>query len=119
MADVACLAVSLVTGLMIRKTVEIARGPPNVCIRTRRVVIPGGWHSSLLPGQTLACEDVDILVKGKVNTGYSISCRVSKREEDCRGLPVLVTSRTANCDSMFRARKSHSSICRRKRIIFM
>jgi anaerobic magnesium-protoporphyrin IX monomethyl ester cyclase len=45
--DALCLAISLVTGPMIRETVQIARAAkkryPN------KPVILGGWHPSLLP----------------------------------------------------------------------
>ncbi len=61
--DALCLAVSLVTGPMIRETVQIAR-------QTKRLypdlpVILGGWHPSLLPDQTLAAEYVDVVVVGQ------------------------------------------------------
>ena len=61
--DALCLAVSLVTGPMIRETVQIAR-------ETKRLfpglpVILGGWHPSLLPDQTLAAEYVDVVVRGQ------------------------------------------------------
>src|SRR5882762_8900658 len=61
--DALCLAVSLVTGPMIRETVQIARAAkeryPN------KPVILGGWHPSLLPDQTLAAEYVDVVVTGQ------------------------------------------------------
>jgi anaerobic magnesium-protoporphyrin IX monomethyl ester cyclase len=61
--DALCLCVSLVTGPMIRETVEIAR-------ETKRLypelpVVLGGWHPSLLPHQTLAAPYVDVVVKGQ------------------------------------------------------
>ena len=61
--DAICLAVSLVTGPMIRETVQVAR-------ETKRLypdlpVILGGWHPSLLPDQTLAAEYVDIVIRGQ------------------------------------------------------
>src|SRR5439155_22537073 len=63
LADALCLAVSLVTGPMIRETVAIARAAkarfPDL------PVILGGWHPSLLPDQTLAAPYVDVLVKGQ------------------------------------------------------
>jgi anaerobic magnesium-protoporphyrin IX monomethyl ester cyclase len=61
--DALCLAVSLVTGPMIRETVEIARAAKERY--PARPVILGGWHPSLLPDQTLAAEYVDIVVKGQ------------------------------------------------------
>src|SRR5213594_1115753 len=61
--DALCLAVSLVTGPMIRETVAIARAAkarfPDL------PVILGGWHPSLLPDQTLAAPYVDVLVRGQ------------------------------------------------------
>src|ERR1700733_9108155 len=51
--DALCLAVSLVTGPMIRETVEIARLAKN--LYPDKPVVLGGWHPSLLPDQTLAC----------------------------------------------------------------
>lgn len=61
--DALCLAVSLVTGPMIRETVEIAK-------ECRRLypelpVVLGGWHPSLLPDQTLAAAYVDVVCKGQ------------------------------------------------------
>jgi anaerobic magnesium-protoporphyrin IX monomethyl ester cyclase len=61
--DALCLGISLVTGPMIRETVEIARAVklwnPNF------PVILGGWHPSLLPKQTLQADYIDIVVKGQ------------------------------------------------------
>src|SRR5579884_2106522 len=54
--DALCLAVSLVTGPMIRETVQIARAAK--ALYPELPVIIGGWHPSLLPDQTLAAEDV-------------------------------------------------------------
>src|SRR5580700_8213206 len=51
MRDALCLAVSLVTGPMIRETVRVARA-----IKLRypsKPIVLGGWHPSLLPDQTL------------------------------------------------------------------
>src|SRR6204780_4775486 len=61
--DALCLAISLVTGPMIRETVEIARAAKKRY--PDKPVILGGWHPSLLPDQTLAAEYVDIVVKGQ------------------------------------------------------
>src|SRR5215472_7506862 len=52
--DAACLAVSLVTGPMIKETVQIARASKE--LYPDLPVILGGWHPSLLPDQTLAAE---------------------------------------------------------------
>src|SRR5438270_12591839 len=61
--DALCLAVSLVTGPMIRETVQIARAVKEM-YRDKPVIL-GGWHPSLLPDQTLACPHVDIVIKGQ------------------------------------------------------
>ncbi len=61
--DALCLAVSLVTGPMIKETVQIARTAKS--LYPDKPVILGGWHPSLLPDQTLAAPYVDIVVKGQ------------------------------------------------------
>jgi anaerobic magnesium-protoporphyrin IX monomethyl ester cyclase len=63
MRDALCLAVSLVTGPMIRETVRVARAVK--ALYPNKPVILGGWHPSLLPDQTLAAEYVDVVVKGQ------------------------------------------------------
>src|SRR5277367_7136193 len=63
MEDALCLAVSLVTGPMIKETVLIARDVKRMY--PDKPVILGGWHPSLLPDQTLAAEYVDVVVKGQ------------------------------------------------------
>src|SRR4051812_34561245 len=63
LADALCLAVSLVTGPMIRETVQIARAAK--ALYPDLPVILGGWHPSLLPDQTLVAECVDIVVIGQ------------------------------------------------------
>ena len=62
-ADALCLAISLVTGPMIRETAIIARA-----VKSRypdKPIILGGWHPSLLPDQTLEAEFVDIVARGQ------------------------------------------------------
>ncbi|HMF74535.1 MAG TPA: radical SAM protein [Bryobacteraceae bacterium] len=61
--DSLCLAVSLVTGPMIKETVEIARAAKE--LYPDKPVVLGGWHPSLLPHQTLAPPYIDIVVKGQ------------------------------------------------------
>jgi anaerobic magnesium-protoporphyrin IX monomethyl ester cyclase len=83
--DALCLAVSLVTGPMIRETVQIARAAKQRY--PEKPVILGGWHPSLLPHQTLAAEHVDIVVKGQ---GEDALLEVVRRIEDgadMRGVP--------------------------------
>jgi radical SAM superfamily enzyme YgiQ (UPF0313 family) len=61
--DALCLAISLVTGPMIRETVQIARAVK--AWNPEFPVILGGWHPSLLPDQTLEADCVDIVVRGQ------------------------------------------------------
>lgn len=61
--DAVCLGISLVTGPMIRETVEIARAVKEW--KPDFPVILGGWHPSLLPDQTLQAECVDYIVRGQ------------------------------------------------------
>ena len=61
--DAVCLAVSLVTGPMIRETVEIARAVKSW--NPDFPIILGGWHPSLLPKQTLEAPFIDIVVRGQ------------------------------------------------------
>src|SRR5664279_1826103 len=61
--DALCLAVSLVTGPMIRETCAVGREVKR--IYPNLPIILGGWHPSLLPDQTLAAEFVDAVVVGQ------------------------------------------------------
>src|SRR5580700_5362898 len=61
--DALCLGISLVTGPMIRETVEIARAIKEW--NPEFPIILGGWHPSLLPTQTLQASFVDYVVKGQ------------------------------------------------------
>jgi anaerobic magnesium-protoporphyrin IX monomethyl ester cyclase len=61
--DAVCLGISLVTGPMIRETVEIARAVKEW--NPDFPIILGGWHPSLLPGQTLQADCVDYIVRGQ------------------------------------------------------
>ena len=61
--DALCLGISVLTGPMIRGAVRMAKAvkkeAPGV------PVIFGGWHPSLLPGQTLQESFVDAIVRGQ------------------------------------------------------
>ncbi len=61
--DALCLGISLVTGPMIRETVEIARGIKEW--NQDFPIILGGWHPSLLPMQTLEAPYIDVVVRGQ------------------------------------------------------
>lgn len=79
--DALCLGISLVTGPMIRETVEIARA-----VKTWNPEFPvvlGGWHPSLLPQQTLESDFVDIVIRGQ---GESSMLEVVQHLENREGL---------------------------------
>src|SRR5215813_11903292 len=77
--DALCLAVSLVTGPMIRETVEIARESKR--LYPGLPVVLGGWHPSLLPDQTLAAPYVDVVCKGQGDEAMlEIVRRIEARE---------------------------------------
>ena len=61
--DALCLGISVVTGPMIRETVDVARAIKKW--NPDFPVILGGWHPSLLPGQTLEAPYVDIIVRAQ------------------------------------------------------
>jgi radical SAM superfamily enzyme YgiQ (UPF0313 family) len=61
--DALCLGVSLVTGPMIRETVDIARAVKKW--DPQFPIILGGWHPSLLPKQTLEAPYLDYIVRGQ------------------------------------------------------
>jgi radical SAM superfamily enzyme YgiQ (UPF0313 family) len=61
--DALCLGISVVTGPMIKDTVEAAKAVKKW--NPEFPVILGGWHPSLLPTQTLEAEYVDIIVRGQ------------------------------------------------------
>jgi len=61
--DALCLGISLVTGPMIRETVEISRSIKEW--DPEFPIILGGWHPSLLPKQTLEAPYVDYIVRGQ------------------------------------------------------
>ncbi len=61
--DSLCLGISLITGPMIKETVEMARAIKKW--NKNFPIILGGWHPSLLPGQTLEAEYIDVVVRGQ------------------------------------------------------
>src|SRR6266481_4140755 len=76
-APLGILAVSLVTGPMIRETAQIARAAK--ALYPDLPVVLGGWHPSLLPDQTLAAECIDVVVRGQ---GEEALLEVVQRLED-------------------------------------
>src|SRR3954467_427570 len=61
--DAICLGISLVTGPMIRETIEIARAIKEW--NPEFPIVLGGWHPSLLPTRTLEAPYVDIIVRAQ------------------------------------------------------
>src|ERR1700687_1148763 len=64
--DALCLGISVVTGPMIRETVEVAKAVKTW--NPEFPVILGGWHHSLLPKQTLEADYVDVIVQDRKST---------------------------------------------------
>jgi radical SAM superfamily enzyme YgiQ (UPF0313 family) len=85
LADSLCLAVSLVTGPMIRETVQIARAAKE--LYPDKPVILGGWHPSLLPDQTLAANYIDIVVKGQGEDALVEVIRAVESGASLKGIP--------------------------------
>lgn len=75
--DALFLGISLVTGPMIRETVELARAVK--AWNHDFPVVLGGWHPSLLPGQTLNAYGIDAVVRGQ---GEDAVTEITKRFED-------------------------------------
>lgn len=85
LSDALCLAVSLVTGPMIRETVQIARAAKE--LYPNLPVVLGGWHPSLLPHQTLAAPYIDIVVQGQGEDAFLEVVRRIEDGESMRGVP--------------------------------
>ena len=83
--DALCLAISLVTGPMIRETVEIAREAKR--LYPDKPVVLGGWHPSLLPDQTLAAPYVDVVVIGQGEQAFLEIVRHIEAGESLKGIP--------------------------------
>ena len=84
LSDALCLAVSLVTGPMIRETVQIARAAKS--LYPDLAVILGGWHPSLLPAQTLAAEYVDMIVFGQGEESFVELLNAVRAGESPKGI---------------------------------
>src|SRR5579862_1211815 len=84
MRDALCLGISLVTGPMIRETVEIARECKR--LYPDKPVILGGWHPSLLPDQTLAAPYVDVVVIGQGEHAFLDVVRHIEAGESLKGV---------------------------------
>jgi radical SAM superfamily enzyme YgiQ (UPF0313 family) len=95
--DALCLGVSFMTGAMIRSAVEITRFVRG--INPDLPIIFGGWHSSLLPGQTLAYDCVDLLVRGqgeKTLLELALQIRDGKSVETVRGISFKSNGQVAH-----------------------
>ena len=61
--DALCVGISFLTGSMIRGALTLSQLARS--LRPRIPVIFGGWHSSLLPEETLRSGQTDIVVRGQ------------------------------------------------------
>lgn len=83
--DAVCLAVSLVTGPMIRETVQIGREAKR--LYPNLPIVLGGWHPSLLPDQTLAADFIDAVVIGQGEDALLEIVRRFEAGESLKGVP--------------------------------
>ena len=79
--DALCLGISVITGPMIRETVAISKAIK--AWNPEFPIILGGWHPSLLPGQTLEAPYVDIIVRAQ---GEESMLQIAERLRD--GAPL-------------------------------
>lgn len=89
--DALCLGISLVTGPMIRETVELARAVKEW--NSDFPVVLGGWHPSLLPEQTLSTPSIDAVVRGQ---GEDAIVEIARRFEEggtLEGIPGVAYKR--------------------------
>ncbi len=78
--DALCLGISVLTGPMIRGAVRIAKAVKKEGLSLP--VIFGGWHPSLVPGQTLQENYVDAVVRGQGDlTLLEIAQKLSEGKE--------------------------------------
>src|SRR5438105_11913313 len=80
-ADSVCFGISLLTGPMIRDAIEIASMVRR--LRPELPIVFGGWHPSLLSGQTLREDFVDIVVR---HQGEKTLVEILQRLESGGGL---------------------------------
>jgi anaerobic magnesium-protoporphyrin IX monomethyl ester cyclase len=79
--DALCFGVSLLTGPMIRTAIKVCRR-----LKANHPLMPiifGGWHPSLMPGQTLEAGFIDAIVRGQ---GELTLLEVAERLAEGRGL---------------------------------
>ena len=82
--DCACFGVSLLTGPMIRDAIEVSRFVRG--LNPKLPIIFGGWHPSLLSGQTLREDFVDIVVR---HQGEQTLVEILERLETGRSLDLV------------------------------
>jgi radical SAM superfamily enzyme YgiQ (UPF0313 family) len=95
--DALCLGVSFMTGPMIQSAIDITRFVRRM--NPRLPIVFGGWHSSLLPDQTLAHDDVDLLVRGQGEITLlevALQLRDAKSVETVRGVSFKSNGRVAH-----------------------
>jgi anaerobic magnesium-protoporphyrin IX monomethyl ester cyclase len=85
--DALCLGISVLTGPMIRGAIEVATAAKTLI--PKLPVVFGGWHPSLLPGETLNEVFVDAVVRGQgdMTLVEMASALADKRSlDDVRGI---------------------------------
>lgn len=89
--DALCLGISLVTGPMIRETVDLARTVKSW--NNDFPVVLGGWHPSLLPEQTLSTPCIDAVVRGQGEDGIVEIARRIEEGGPLGGIPGVAYKR--------------------------
>lgn len=89
--DALFLGISLVTGPMIRQTVELAHAV-KAWNRDFPVVL-GGWHPSLLPEQTLSTPSIDAVVRGQGEDAVVEIARSIEEGGRLEGIPGVAYKR--------------------------
>src|SRR5262245_34871942 len=79
--DALCLGISVITGPMIRETVSVSKAVK--AWNPDFPIILGGWHPSLLPGQTLEAPYVDVIVRAQ---GEESMLQIAERLRDAAPL---------------------------------
>jgi anaerobic magnesium-protoporphyrin IX monomethyl ester cyclase len=92
LSEALCVGISFLTGPMIRGAIALSR-----LVRSLRPEIPiifGGWHSSLLPDETLRTGPADVVVRGQGETTLlevALRLREGKTAEGVKGSSVKVS----------------------------
>jgi anaerobic magnesium-protoporphyrin IX monomethyl ester cyclase len=89
--DALCLGISVLTGPMIRGAVRMAKAAKSEAPGVP--VVFGGWHPSLLPGQTLQETFVDAIVRGQGELTLLEAAENLANGKSVHGIPGISSKR--------------------------